>query len=174
MKKVIVLLLSLTAPLFFGSAMAQYAIQFDSVGVYLNGTDDDTIAVSFRDRPGRTWRIDTTGTPHLDGAKAGQRVFLSDSVYVILQRSNLSGVADSFKVSYVSGHPTNIDTTLGSTTYLVGGASSFADAINDTTYSMTFQKPSTWFKMLVSQGDMADSISTYFRAIFVRRDNAQH
>lgn len=169
--KIIAIAAFTVSVLFVSSLSAQYAVQFDSVGVHLNGVDADTLYIAFRDKPGKMWRIDTTGGPHLEGAKAGQRVFLPDSAYVILQRSNLFSTADSFKVSYATGHPTNLDTTIIAETYLVGGASSFANVVNDTTYRLLFPRPSTWFRMILNQGNL-DSAATYLRAVFIRRENA--
>ncbi len=169
MKKIFIVLLLVTAPLFSESATAQYAVQFDSIAVWLNRTDADTITISFRDKPGKAWRIDTTGTPHLEAAKVGQRVLFPDSVYVILQRSNKTGTADSFRVGYASGHPTINTATIGPTTYLIAGASTFANITTNTAFSLPIFRQSTWLRFFVTQGDSTNVI-TYFRMIFVRKE----
>lgn len=170
MKKTIALVALAVFMISVSPLSAQYAIQFDSTGIWLNGTDSDTIFIAFRDKPGRAWRIDTTGTTSIEGAKVGQRVFGPDSVFVLLQRSNVRGVADSFRISYAVGHPTSTDTTVGDTTYIVGGLTAFGDVTHDTTYVLNFSRWGSWMRFFYTQGDTADSITTYLRTIFVRKE----
>lgn len=151
-------------------ARAQYAVQFDSVGIWLNGADLDSITISLRDKPGRAWRIDTTGTPHSEAAKVGQRVIFPDSVYVILQRSNKTGTADSFRVGYAAGLPTSTTTIIGATAYIIATASTFANVTNNTAFSLPILRQSTWLRFFVNQGDLASATTTYFRMIFVRKE----
>jgi hypothetical protein len=155
--------------LFCSPLSAQYAVQFDSTAVWLNGVDLDSITISLRDKPGRAWRIDTTGAPHLEAAKVGQRVLFPDSVYVILQRSNKTGTADSFRVGYAAGLPTSTTATIGPTTYIIATSTTFANVTTNTAFSLPILRQSTWLRFFVNQGDLTGTV-TYFRMIFVRKE----
>lgn len=173
MKKTIMFAAFVLAVVMISPAAAQYSVQFDSTGIWLNGMDSDTIFIAFRDKPGRAWNIDTSGTGSIEAAKVGQRVFFPDSILIVLQRSNKKGTADSFKVSYAFGHPTSLDTTIGDTTYLIGGATTFGNITNDTSFVLNFNRWGSWMRFFYTQGDTADSITTYLRTIFVRKESGR-
>lgn len=100
--------------------MAQEGVvQYDSVSVYLSGAEQDSIIVSFRDKSLHTVYMDTTGiTSKLN--KPGDRVYVPDEFFVIVDTVQEVSSADSSALMWVPLSPVTKVPVLADSSWLIG------------------------------------------------------
>lgn len=156
MKAKILIALLLFVPALF--AQDRYVLS-DSLDTQLADTDLDTAYFYFpigalpRKLAGDTTKAARTHyTPPAVSRQSGY-------YYVHINRTNIAGTADSFRVAYYPVHPTRGVITTNDVTYILGSASTYADITDGNGYDITLP-PCKGVAFVVTQGNLVTGDTT--------------
>lgn len=152
MKKVLLVLLLLTAPAVFGQV--NFVRTTPTASVQLTTLADiDTILFLFPKS--------LTSPVFFDSTKANRTVLIPAQDFVSAQgkftlyltRTAITGTADSFRVWVKKIMPTTGIPVRNDSTFIIGSASTFADIANYSQYSFTITDPTKGLALVFRKGD---------------------
>jgi hypothetical protein len=146
-------------------------VQWDTTNVTLANVEIDTVHVNFSNKPYQQMTLVNFGsTAPLKATKPGQRIYIPDTLMVILDSTQVSGsAADSFRVGWAPYNPITGAVVMGSIVYVRGGASTFATITDGLTLGLRLLPWANAYALLIWRGDTTAG-SQRIRTAFVRKE----
>lgn len=164
MKKVLLVLLLLSAPTVFGQV--NFVRSTSQISMFLTSVADlDTVLLLFPKSLTSPVYFDTTKAGRTAVIPAQDFVSAQGKFTIFFNRTNVNGVADSFRVYFKKVHPITGVPARDDSTFIIATASTFANIVDGSQREFIVSGPCKGVAIMALKGDGGSVIKTRLKMV---------